>query len=526
MLVNCKKTTLNILFILLLCIVFALGINADVPGQNYWYEQSVVCHAMGYIDGNGRTNSLESFLYNYEKVGMRLFEIDLIATSDDELVLSHNFENKRQPGIEDGGVPSLEKFLSIPIYEKYTPLSFRDLIKLCDTHPDSYFIIDPKMDSFECYKRMLEELDEEGRSEYTDRFVVQVFNENELKEFKRAFSYKNYIFASFDRGISGTLDFIKLCAVSYRNGVRAFLVKEEYWKPYYSYITRLFKITAYTHVTNDISKAIYELSLNFDGFYTDSINNANWYDDKLIAHALGGINEDKSTNSKEAFIHNYKDNGMRVFEVDFMKSSDDVLLLTHEFDEKRQSGINDNGVPSKDYFMSIPIWGKYTPMSIDDLYDLMEEYPGCYIMTDVKNDDTEYVTSALKALVERAEATDRTQLLDAVIVQFYHEDQLEAIKQIYPFKNYVYTLYMTGFDESEKMFLHNVKFCQKNGIDVLTVRKAWWHKEYAKIKDRYGVKVFLHTINETDKAQTFFDQGVDGLYTDFLTHEDVEKMVK
>ena len=56
-----------------------------------------------------------------------------------------------------------------------------------------------------------------------------------------------------------------------------------------------------------------------------------WHDNyKLVAHALGAVDEVPYTNSLEAFLENYK-KGLRVFEVDLIRGADGILVARHDW---------------------------------------------------------------------------------------------------------------------------------------------------------------------------------------------------
>ena len=52
-----------------------------------------------------------------------------------------------------------------------------------------------------------------------------------------------------------------------------------------------------------------------------------------------------------------------------------------------------------------------------------------------------------------------------------------------------------------------------------TMDESRWRDSFASIADEYGIKVYIHTVNDKDKAQKLLDAGVDGIYTDSLTPE-------
>lgn len=229
-----------------------------------------------------------------------------------------------------------------------------------------------------------------------------------------------------------------------------------------------------------------------------------WFSDNdIIAHALGGIDEHDYTNSKEAFLYNYEQ-GDRVFEVDFTETTDG----DHE--------------PDLETFLSVPIYGQYTPLSLAQFLELLEQYPDAYAVTDIKRQDMEDVSRQFQLIVDTARKENKEAVLDRFIIQFYQEDQLQEIKAIYPFQNYIFTLYERGFDETKKDFKSVASFCKKNDVDVITMWDYWWHPEFENIKEKYGIEVYVHTVNDVEEAVSCMNSGVDGIYTDYITPGDLQ----
>ena len=95
--------------------------------QLQWYDtDNVVAHALGSIEGIAYTNSKEALVNSYQN-GFRLFECDLIMTSDGQIVACHDWDfwNRETAGkvFENGDViPTLDVFMSHKIMGKYTPV--------------------------------------------------------------------------------------------------------------------------------------------------------------------------------------------------------------------------------------------------------------------------------------------------------------------------------------------------------------------------------------------------------------------
>lgn len=101
-----------------------------------------LAHAGGEIDGNRYTNSLEAIDYNYSR-GFRVFEIDIIQTSDGHLVCAHDWESwQRFTGYEGNIPPTLDTFLKHKIKKDYTALSLAQLSNWFKKHPDAILFTD------------------------------------------------------------------------------------------------------------------------------------------------------------------------------------------------------------------------------------------------------------------------------------------------------------------------------------------------------------------------------------------------
>ena len=77
-------------YILMLCGCCVLCSCSKPTQEAKFYDYNVIAHAGGGIDGNIYTDSLEALNQSYQN-GTRLFDIDLRFTSDDEIVLRHDW---------------------------------------------------------------------------------------------------------------------------------------------------------------------------------------------------------------------------------------------------------------------------------------------------------------------------------------------------------------------------------------------------------------------------------------------------
>ncbi len=234
----------------------------------------------------------------------------------------------------------------------------------------------------------------------------------------------------------------------------------------------------------------------------------------VILHAMGLIDGIAYTNSLEAFQAHYA-NGQRYFETDFSLTKDDQLVARHDWGEGWQEGIDTENVPTEEVFLNTPILGVYTPLSLKNIILIMQQYEDVYIITDTKDTEPVMAKKDISILVETAREMDAMDVLDRFVIQIYSREMYGAIKDIYDFPNYIFTLYaIWNGDESE--FIEYCRFCVANGIPTITM----WDYRYADnpnlslIADKYGIKIYVHTVNDYETAEKMFSLGAYGIYTD------------
>lgn len=126
-----------------------------------------IAHAGGVIDGHEYTNSIEA-VDRALALGYTYVELDLVLTSDSQLVALHDWELFHEiTGCKgDTGAISLEEFKDRKIYGLYTPISWQDIDSLMTCHPELHLVTD-KTSSPEIINRFL--------YPYRDRVMVECF---------------------------------------------------------------------------------------------------------------------------------------------------------------------------------------------------------------------------------------------------------------------------------------------------------------------------------------------------------------
>ncbi|MBQ4852934.1 hypothetical protein [Pseudoalteromonas sp. MMG012] len=101
----------------------------------------------------------------------------------------------------------------------------------------------------------------------------------------------------------------------------------------------------------------------------------------LIAHAGGGIDGIKYTNSKEA-LQKSIDNGYRLIELDLLVSSDGKILGAHDWERYVDKSSLTNFPPESYEFVSAQYLDKYTTMDIEMINEVFLSNENLILVTD------------------------------------------------------------------------------------------------------------------------------------------------
>ena len=263
------------------------------------------------------------------------------------------------------------------------------------------------------------------------------------------------------------------------------------------------------------------VSADFSAIYSAPEGETPWYEtSSIVAHALGNIDGRSETNSAEAFAATYA-RGQRVFEVDLTLTSDGQLAARHDFADDSYYTLEQqkpDGDPVMDMktFLSTPIMGLYTPVDISAIAGLMNEHSDMWIITDTKSTDAETIKKQFGLL---RDAFGSGEGLDRVVVQLYNTDMYDLVSSVYPFKNYIFTVYQLA----ERDFDAIGRFCAENGVAVVTMPSTTADAEVTNLLHSYGLHVFVHTVNRITTMSTMFEYGLcDGFYSDYVTQPELE----
>ena len=264
----------------------------------------------------------------------------------------------------------------------------------------------------------------------------------------------------------------------------------------------------------------HEVPQETETLYTPEFN---WENYSIITHALGSLDGLTYLNSRESFI-NFYDKGCRLFEVDLTKTSDGVWVCRHNWKEPLGQWDGEaRKVLSSEEFLNTPIYGKYTPMTFEDLLKLLKEYPDAFVMVDSKQysvrnyqrtleDYAQYREIAINAGIEET--------LRQIIPEIYNSAMFSGTAQLYKFPSYIYSLWQ---EYSVEELNDIADFCQTSHIGAVTIYCDYWSEEIQKIFDEREILVYIYTVNDKEEAINYRQNGAAGVCTDIMLAENLKE---
>lgn len=234
-----------------------------------------------------------------------------------------------------------------------------------------------------------------------------------------------------------------------------------------------------------------------------------WFlDAPMIYHAGGEIHGNCYTNSREA-VEETLSEGQTFIEIDFRYTSDGHLVCAHSWPDV----YTKNYQPTLEEFLSCKIQGKFTPMTAEDLIDILKENPNMYLVTDVKEENLAEVVAVLAGYAEFD-----PDVLSRFIIQLYTPGQKASVLEVYPFHDaqFLFTLYEWGVFQMEAAAI-----CNAENIAVITVQYGQISDEDVSKLRNLGFTIYEHTVNRADFAQMSLNRGISGFYTDTLSPSDL-----
>ena len=251
------------------------------------------------------------------------------------------------------------------------------------------------------------------------------------------------------------------------------------------------------------------------------ITGFSWTDHRTIAHALGGLDGKEYLNSRESFLSMYNQ-GVRLFELDLSRTSDGVWVCRHNWNESMgQWEVTGKKVLTERAFTSNKIYGKYTPMTLEDFFLLLKDYPDAFVMIDSKQYSVRNYQMTLEdycEYVEIAQAAGAGEVLNQIIPEIYNKAMFPGTAMIYSFPSYIYSLWQEYSTEDLEGI---ASFCREKKIPAATIYWKYWSYEAEEIFEKQGIHLYVYTVNDRNQARKYIAAGAEGICTDFLTTEDL-----
>ncbi|TJY40975.1 glycerophosphodiester phosphodiesterase [Cohnella pontilimi] len=267
----------------LLLLLSLLSPSGAPPGQTLdWTEHPLIAHALGGVEGADRTNSREALETNYA-LGFRVFETDLMLTTDEHLVARHDWEKKLfvefgQVGftgaLKDWNPLSLEDFKRLPILNRYEGLEWKDLLEFMVQHPDVYYVLDTKFTDERTIKRQFKLLTEEAERidpALLNRIVPQLYHQQMLGTVDSIHRFSSYIYTLYQsKDTNGqVVEFLR------RNPrVKAAAMPPSRAKKDFIDSLKKLGVRTYVHTINDYSTYLKLRQTGVSGVYTDFLSYA------------------------------------------------------------------------------------------------------------------------------------------------------------------------------------------------------------------------------------------------------------
>ena len=235
-----------------------------------------------------------------------------------------------------------------------------------------------------------------------------------------------------------------------------------------------------------------------------------------MAHAFGGYQGYKYTNTKEAFAHAIAC-GFRYLETDLFLTTDEQLICAHGF--KEEDCLN-CGLPyepwyttgmTREKFLALQIHGMHTADAFF-LYEKMKEYPDLYLEIDMKRLNAEKATHYAVRLVETF-AHDE-EVLGRLLIQVNSEEMHEAIDAVYHFPYYQFNVVRKRYEVGQLKDI--LSYCREKGICSVALKGEYALPENIALVKDAGLSLLVYTIDSRKRAKEYFAMGVDTICTNYI----------
>lgn len=225
-----------------------------------------------------------------------------------------------------------------------------------------------------------------------------------------------------------------------------------------------------------------------------------WTENTIIAHAGGGIEGDKYTNSLEAFQNSYK-KGHRLIELDINMTSDGKVVARHDWKDTKDQ--------TYETFKNRLYKDKYKPIDFQQVIKLLKKYDDVYIILDGKTKSPQAVQTLYKKInvyTKNLKPRDKNRL----IPQMFYKQDYQLLKN-YGFKD---VLYVIGRESYTNQSL--AEFCDERGIRAVSIDKTFVNTPLVQTLKKKKIVSYTYTVNDRGTMKRHKQMGVHGFFSDFV----------
>ncbi len=252
-----------------------------------------------------------------------------------------------------------------------------------------------------------------------------------------------------------------------------------------AFVFFLVTITSLVSINLFKEKPIYNIEL---------LSNLNKKQFRYIAHASGGIEGLKYTNSLEA-LNQSINSGYKLIEIDLQKTKDNFIVGVHDWKSfKKYSNYKDNKDEPINYneFLKLKIHSKLTPLEINIINEIFSKNKDIYLVTDKINDfDKIY--------------NDFSFNKNRIIVEIFGKKNFElALK-----KKIINPMFSFNHTHYKFVIKNNIKIIAAHTLDISRNKDV-----YKKLVNK-GVQIFAYSSNNKKYIDENIGKYFTHVYSDF-----------
>ena len=225
----------------------------------------------------------------------------------------------------------------------------------------------------------------------------------------------------------------------------------------------------------------------------------------FIAHGTGSLDGYTYLNSKESLL-NALDNGYQYIEVDLGYTSDSTVVCVHEwkrFNKMTIDGISENDsdqysrIPSLEEFKQRKIYGKYSPMTLDEVVQIWKERPFKLVL------DKFDITEDLNKFFPKEKRGE-------IMVEAYTEEGFEELKAA----GYIPMVSTEGLNLMDCISFICSHLFSGRGYWVVVEQRESSMRGLRLLKKLFGLKYAMYTVNSPWFYRECLGSDVELVYTD------------